>query len=832
MSIIYKRPIVSFCIMLITGILTAFLSDSLLLVLSLFVLLLVLLVTFRKALEKGVFVPAAMLAFFLLGALEFLVTDRIQLNAFAGFNGSDVTVRGFITSEPELKNGKVTYTVKVAGIKKGYDGCFEKAGGKILLSTLPDNEAGFFDFGREISFEGVLTQPKGVRNPGGFDYRRYLAQKGVGASVFAYPYTIEAGKGRKGNFLVQTGLLIRNRIVDVIQRSLPRQQAGLLNGMLIGYREGLSEEVQAAFSNAGLTHIMAVSGANVAFLILPLSFLLKLLHMKKSVANIMIIAFLAMFVYITGFEPSVLRAVLMADVLLMAAVLYREPDVYAALAVSCIILLAVSPGMLFNIGFQLSYGATLGIVMLYKNISKLPVCRFVPKKVAEVLSATVAAQLGVLPLTLIHFNKLSLISIIPNILAAPLLELITILGTLMAVLGQLSIALSQLIGYLNNVFLSALLYITKWSSSVPFASVRTVTPPFFLAVLYYACVWFLLWYRPLKGIRVRFPPVAAAVAASAVVFTAFSFVPGSLEVVFLDVGEGDSAFIRTYTGKTVLIDGGGSTNPTVASRVGELTVVPFLLDSSVMSLDAVIATHPHADHTQGLKVVLELMKVERLIIPSLSDDSEFSGLLGVSEERGITVARCSKGDVIHLDKKTTLRVLSPKRNFKVDADAFNNTSLVLKLCYGDTSVLFTGDAETEVEEELVGEAGLIADSGKAEVGVRTVPGGKTEEGGKTGDGVRKAAGSASDANLAADVIKIAHHGSTSSTNPDFLDLVDPKAAVISVGKNNFGHPSGQTLELLEDRGVECFRTDECGAILLKSDGKTIKINRTVEEKAG
>lgn len=805
MSIIYKRPIVSFCIMLIVGILTAFLSDSLPVIISLFILLLVLLLAFRKISENGVFVPAAMLAFFLLGSLEFLVADRLQLSSFAGFNGSEVKVGGFIASEPELKNGKVTYTVNVAEIRKGYDGDAEKTSGKILLSTLPDEESGFFDYGREITFEGVLTQPKGVRNPGGFDYRRYLAQKGVGASVFAYPYAIEAGKGKKGNFLVQAGLSVRNRIVHVIQKSLPRQQAGLLNGMLIGYREGLSEEVQEAFSNAGLTHIMAVSGANIAFLILPLSFLLKLLHIKKSIANIMIIAFLAMFVFITGFEPSVLRAVLMADVLLAAAILYREPDVYAALAVSCLILLIASPGMLFNIGFQLSYGATLGIVMLYKNIGNLIRCRFIPEKVSEVLSATLAAQFGVLPLTLVHFNKLSLISVISNIFAAPLLELITIIGTLMAVLGQFSLGLSRLVGYLNNVFLSALLYITKWSSSVPFASVRTVTPPIFIAVLFYICVWFLLWYKPLKGIKLRFRYAAAVISSAAVLFTGFSFLPGSLNVVFLDVGEGDSAFIRTYTGKTVLIDGGGSTNPTVASKVGELTVVPFLLDSGVMNLDAVIATHPHADHTQGLKDVLGLINVKRLIIPSLSDDSAFSGLLGISETRGIPVARCSRGDVIRLDEKTTLQVLSPVHNCEVDSDALNNTSLVLKLCYGRTSVLFTGDAETEVEDELVSGAG---------------------------EPIITSDGSVNAPDLNADVIKIAHHGSTSSTGEAFLDLVSPEAAIISVGKNNFGHPAEQTLDLLDKMGVECFRTDECGAVLLKSDGKTIKMKRTVEEKAG
>lgn len=803
MSIIYKRPVVSFCIMLITGILTAFLSDSLPLVLSLFILLLVSLPVFCKAPGKGAFIPAAMLAFYLLGAVEFFASYHMQLHAFDDYNGGTVTVRGHIASEPVVKNGKTTYVVKVAGIKKGYgagdpEGDLEKKGGKILLSTL-SADTGFFDYGREITFKGELTQPKGARNPGGFDYRRYLAQQGVGASVFSYPYAIETGAGKSGNFLVQAGLSVRDSIVGVIKKSLPHQQAGLLNGMLIGYREDLSEEVQEAFSDAGLTHIMAVSGANVAFLVLPLSFLLKLAHIKKSLANMMIIAFLGMFVFITGFEPSVLRAVLMADVLLVSALLYREPDVYAALAVSCIILLAVSPGMLFNIGFQLSYGATLGIVMLYKNINKLITCRFIPGKAAEVLSATLAAQLGILPLSLIHFNKLSVISIIPNILAAPLLELITILGMLMALLGQLSIALSRLIGYLNNVFLSALLYITKWSSAVPFATVRTVTPPILLAVAYYLCVWFFLWYRPGKNIRIGLRPAAATITAAAVLFLGFSLRPGRLEVVFLDVGEGDSAFIRTSTGKTVIIDGGGSANPATASKVGEQTVVPFLLDSGVMSLDAVIATHPHADHTQGLMDVLEVMKADKLIIPSLSDDSEFAALLGISEERGIPVARCSRGDVIRLDDETTLQVLNPAQGCEANSEALNNTSLVLKLCYRQTSVLFMGDAESEVEEELVGGTGIKAGAGAA---------------------------------LEADVIKIAHHGSTTSTSKEFLEDVDPEAAIISVGKNNFGHPSGQTLELLAEEGVKCFRTDECGAVILESDGSSIRIKRTVEEKAG
>jgi competence protein ComEC len=808
MGIIYRRPIVSFCIMMILGITAAFLSNSTIFVICLFTLFAVILFTSCIVKDKGRVVAAIMLAFFLLGACESFLSQKLQTGRFERFFGEEAAVRGYIDSAPEIKGGNVSYTVRVCGIRKGHMRGFEDVGGKILLKTPADSGESFFDYGTEVIFEGMLIRPSGVRNPGGFDYRMYLAQKGVGATLFAYPNMISKGDGVKGNFLIKAGLAIRKRIVYVIEKSLPEQQAGLLNGMLIGYREGLSDEVRSAFSDAGLMHIMAVSGANVAFLIAPVSLLLKLLGIRKKAANILIMAFLTLFVCVTGFEPSVLRAVFMACVVLASVLIYREPDVYSAIAVPCIIMLAINPAMIFNIGFQLSYAATVSLVMLYPNISRMITCRFIPKKAAGVLGATLAAQAGVLPVTMIHFNKVSLISVMPNILAAPLLELITILGAIMAVVGQFSIFLSRLVGYLNNIFLTAVLYITKWSAAVPYATVRTVTPSLAAAVLYYAVVWFLLWYRPLKGIRLNLRHFSAALTLTALLCLTCSIKPGSLEVVFLDVGQGDSTFIRTCTGKTILIDGGGSTNPDKASRVGELTVVPFLLDHGTGTLDAVIATHAHADHIQGLTDVLEMIRVRRLIIPSLDDEECFGDLLAAAQRNGVPVSRCSGGEVIRIDNHTAMHVLNPEANCTVDKETMNNTSLVMKLCYEETSVLFTGDAETEVEERLVAEAAAQERTAAADGAAVSVPPEALPM-------------------LEADVIKIGHHGSDTSTSEAFLAAVDPEAAIISTGKNNFGHPSPKVLELLSRNGVEYFRTDECGAVLLESDGRKMILKRTV-----
>jgi competence protein ComEC len=789
MDIIYRRPVVSFCIMMITGITAAFLSDSAAVVIGLFVLFAAVLFTSPTVWRKGRTVPCIMLAFFLLGYVEFMAAEHKRAESFVGYHDEDVVIRGVVMSAPEIKGEKLSCIVRANGIKKSGESSFKDTDGSVMLGTLYKGSELPFDYGSGITCGGRLTKPGGARNPGGFDYDLYLAQKGAGASVFAYPDDISAEERAGGNFFVRLGLFIRKRIVDVIEKSLPRQQAGLLNGMLIGYREGLTDEMQEAFSDAGLLHVMAVSGANVAFLAAPLSFLLKLLRIRKRAANLIIIAFLNLFACVAGFEPSVLRAVSMACVLLLAAVIYREPDIYTTIAVSCIIMLVISPYMLFNIGFQLSYAATLGIVMLYGNISKVIRCRFIPGKAADVIAATLAAQIGVFPVTLIHFNKFSVISVIPNILAAPLLGIITVLGALMALLGQFTPVLSVLIGYLNNILLSTVLYITKWSASLSFASVRMVTPPIAAVIIYYSVVLYLLWYAPLKGIKVKTRHISVILLLSAAVCLMYVVRPACLEVVFLDVGQGDSIFIRTSGGKTILVDGGGNSNPAVVSKVGELTVVPFLLDSGVSGLDAVIATHAHTDHIQGLMDVIEMISVKQVFIPSLGDEACFAELLGAAERKGIPVTRCSGGMVLCPDRHTAMYVLNPGPNCRTDEESLNDTSLVLRLCYKDTSVLLMGDAEKTVEERLMNSAYAQW--------------------------------------LDSDVIKIGHHGSGTSTGEAFLEAVSPAAAVISTGRNNFGHPSPKVLRLLEDKGLECFRTDESGAVFLQSDGRRIRIRGTI-----
>ncbi len=778
-----KRPLILFSLSLIFGIVCTNITHSYLFaVLSCFVLALILFAFFNRK-EGSTFVLIGMILFYLTGAVYYLYTYNQNMYKFNEYAGKSVVIKGYIDSAPDIKESRITYLLKVEEIDvKGEPELRRKIKGKIQLSMKPENLPDLLEYGREIIVSGKLNIPKGRTNPGGFDYRSYLCHSGVSATLFATERSIHPQDNIKGNLLVKAGLAIRERIVRVINQSLPPQQAGLLNGMLIGYREGLSEEVEDVFSKSGLTHIMAVSGANIAFIMLPLVFIFKKLRFKKTASNIIIIGILIMFTFITGFEPSVLRAVIMAIVVLVGQIIMRETEIFTSIAFASIALLLYNPGSLFNIGFQLSFAATISLVLFYKNIKSMINFSFIPEFVADVLASTLAAQAGVLPITVFYFNKISLVSILSNLIVVPVVEFITILGALMAVLGQVHIGLSIILGYCNNALLSFVLFATKVTAELPYSVVTVSTPSVLLIILYYAAIVYFLWYRPNHEVKLHYKYYVLAGAFTITVIMLNLFLPKGMEVVFLDVGQGDCAFIKTQAGKTVLIDGG-------PEYAGENTVVPFLLDNGVSKLDLVILSHGHDDHVKGVIPVFDYFTVDNIVIPDTVIEERLIDVQKIAENKKIPIEGCEKGDVITLDSKTYIEVLHPKEGAYIVESSQNNNSLVLRLCYGDVKILFTGDIEKEAEALLVKDM----------------------------------------ADLDADVLKTAHHGSSTSSTEEFIDRVMPAVAVISVGNNNFGHPSDAVLELFESKNVEVLRTDRCGAVVLKTRGKDIILNTEVKK---
>lgn len=784
-----NRPLVFLCISFMAGILFAHITQSYQFVFYSGILLILIALALWKVKDMFGFLLAGIVIFYLMGSLYYLYTYNQNTYKFSDYAGEQVYIRGYIDSAPDADSYKVVYELKTEEVSIGdWSSEPDRLKGRILLTT-PKGDGGFIDYGREVMVSGTLNIPKGSTNPEGFNYRTYLSHNGISATLFAMEYNLRLGEENRGNFLVKLGLYMRSRIVYVINESLPPQQAGLLNGMLIGYKQDLSEEVQDAFSDSGLSHIMAVSGSNVAFIILPLVFIFGKLKIRQKYANISIIAILMIFTLITGFEPSVLRAVIMAAVILIGQIIWRETEVFTSISFAALLLLFYNPGILFNIGFQLSFAATISLVLFYKYIKEKLSFKFLPSFVVDVLAATISAQIGVLPITVFYFNKVSVVSILSNLLVVPIVEFITILGSLMALLGQIHVGLSILIGYINNVLLSFVLLVTKFSASMPWSVITLTTPSVILVICYYAAITYFFWYKPKfkAKLNVKYFALAALLVFGTIVYGVIT--PKELEVTFLDVGQGDCALIKTSQGKTVLIDGGGYSSATNKSTsVGENIVLPFLLDCGIGRLDLVIATHGHDDHIQGLISVLKELKVDNLIIPEITLDAGLESICKIAGQEKIQLEMCASGDSIKLDNMTYLDVLAPKKGTYIEKSPLNNNSLVLKLHYKDISILFTGDIEKEAEDILISD----------------------------------------NIDLKADVLKVAHHGSSGSTCSEFLERTRPDVAVISVGKNNFGHPSDDVLQVLENSGIMMFRTDFDGAIVLKTYGKDIKIKRTVE----
>lgn len=713
------------------------------------------------------------------------MSNQSQLLDLAG-HYADLTIE--IENEGKVLPGRHVYRVRTiaTGPQEGSRRLEEAA----LLVIKSDEPALAFIAGDQLAVTGKITIPAEARNPGDFNYRQYLRRTGIQIQIQSSPPAIRRLTGIEGWALQKRLFQLRRQVSESFRVILPEQQAALLTALVLGDASRIPGEEQERFKNLGLWHVFSVSGLHIGLILgvtLTITHFLPISRFAKLVLNLVpIAAYTAM----VGFPGPTLRAMIMAGLALAAGSFDRKADPLTGLGLAALLLLLANPLQLFDPGFQLSFVTTWGLLYLYPLLvgaTDLPFPRG-----SDYLLLLLAAQLAALPLVAYHFHQIAVLSLISNLfLAAPAAGAV-ILGALAMPGLWLQLPGTEYLIWAAGALVAVIVRGTELLAQIPFAVLWLPVFSAWLAVIPYAV--FVYWgegsHRPVR------PAVWGGGVLLCLLLLGISWSSWperNLRLTFLDVGQGDSIVITIPGSKAILLDGGGSPGAAAGAgwQIGEQLVLPYLRRQGISRLDLVVCSHAHVDHAQGLLPILREFPVSAFAYPlNQENQPELQQLLTLAAARDIPQLPLRRGDNLAVGG-AMLEVLHPDIDSGRKMPELNNNSLVLRLVYGETSILLPGDAEKPAWQD-------IADSGRS---------------------------------LRSTLLKIPHHGSSQSLDPGVWDLIDPAAGVVSVGAaNNFGHPHQAVLDYCSDQGIALFRTDQQGAVMCESDGKRVEIRTFLNQE--
>jgi competence protein ComEC len=665
--------------------------------------------------------------------------------------------------------------------------------------------------GDHVSFQAHLERPKSLGTPGAFDLRLYDGVRGLSGTLSAQGDAVLLSAGEPS-----LTWKIRQQVRSRLQAWAP-EETGVLEGIFFGDSSRIPDSVQERYKVTGVLHVFAASGSNVAFVFgfswMLLSFLPKKIRISGTILVLLLYAALC------GGNAPIIRATVLGIAVLLGRLGRGQVASLRWLFFAAVGLFIQNPLIIQDLGFQLSFAAAWGIVVLTPRILKRKLLDRIPKLLHFAIAGTLAAQVATLPLLISAFHRLSLIGFFANVfilfILGSVLE-VGLIGVILSFFGGLSAPFFQVSLWLlagTNTILTML-------SELPYADVWVLNPGPLFWIIWYGGIGTVLWEKKrvlfivnarLLQLGRRLRRIAAKImercpleirrAAQSLIFkksrspmfrkrllvrwvgilliflTLWSpwNSQNELEVVMIDVGQGDSILIRTPKHHAILIDTGPRSDKFDA---GERIVLPYLLQNRIGHLDALLITHEHQDHIGGVRAVFANIPTDWVGVPAVGDRLESqewkAGLpFGLTNQaEGLRVLQA--GDRIELDSGAWLDVLGPHQVLTGTHSDQNNNSLVLKLNYLGQSVLLTGDMEQEEMEEIL----------------------------------------ATGVNLENNVFKEPHHGSRFSLDKPWLDGIHPQAVWISVGKNTFGHPSPEVLQYWEERHIPVYRTDEHGTLRL------------------
>ena len=695
-------------------------------------------------------------------------------------DGDQILGKAIVISNVQEKEYSNMYKIKLL-----------KNGDKFYLKL--NKKQSKLQYGEEIELKGEFIEPQTARNKGGFNYKKYLKTLKIYGTINAEKVVIL--EKNRINPILKFSNNIHIKIEEQIEKYLDEKQAGILKGILLGDSKKVEEKIQENFRISNISHVLAVSGMHVNYIILGMNFLLKPLFGKRRTRKITII-FLVFYMFITGFSASIVRAGVMGIIIILGKLIHRKEDTWTSISISLLILLINNPFSILNISLQLSFAGTMGLVLFNK-------------KIPGIFSITLCAQIMIFPIMIYHFNIFGTYFLITNLLAGIIIGPIIVIGILGIFSSIFSFTMAKILFFIVKVSVEILILISKFSE-LSMAKIYLPTPRIWQIIIYYITVFFiksiyevysekkptatfirvknllaLAKYKFRKNKRKNIKKIMSILMILLVTFTIIKKQCNTLNINFVDIGQGDSCFIITPKKKTILVDGGGSQSKEF--DVGKSTLLPYILNKGYTQLDYIVISHFDYDHVGGILYIMQEIKVKNIIIGKQFEDSKnYEKFVNLVQQKDIKVRIVEAGEDIKIEKNLNFNVVWPNSKSQISDNSINNNSLVFKMKYKKFSMLFTGDIEEIAEKKILQTCNVK--------------------------------------NLESLVLKVPHHGSKTSSSQEFLDAVRPKIALIGVGKNNkFGHPSDITLEKFKMYDTKVYRTDQKGEITLKTDGNKIKI---------